>query len=116
MKFFDRLLTIIITATLTSAVWIIFGGSLMQMAEDREAMPQEEVLPPAVEAQVAPQPSPLPSPPVVTEPAPAQTDASVPPVLPQAGPPNAEASGPVVDSPAVQDLPVDRTLLQDSPS
>ncbi len=32
MKFFDRLLTIVITATLTSAVWIVAGGSLIEMA------------------------------------------------------------------------------------
>ena len=33
MKFFDRLLTIIITATLTSAVWIVFGTAIMKAAE-----------------------------------------------------------------------------------
>ena len=32
MKFFDRLLTIVITATLTSAVWIVAGGSLIENA------------------------------------------------------------------------------------
>ena len=34
MKFFDRLLTIVITATLTSAFWIVFGTAIMQAAED----------------------------------------------------------------------------------
>ena len=32
MKFADRLLTIVITATLTSAVWIVAGGSLIENA------------------------------------------------------------------------------------
>ena len=32
MKIVDRLLTIVATATLTSAVWIIFGGTLMENA------------------------------------------------------------------------------------
>jgi len=29
MKFFDRLLTIVVTATVTSVIWIVFGGSLL---------------------------------------------------------------------------------------
>lgn len=33
MKFMDRLLTIIITATLTSAIWIVFGGTIIEAAE-----------------------------------------------------------------------------------
>jgi murein DD-endopeptidase MepM/ murein hydrolase activator NlpD len=33
MKFFDRLLTIVITATLTSALWIVFGGPLLNNSE-----------------------------------------------------------------------------------
>ena len=32
MKFVDRILTIVITATLTSAVWIVAGGSLIENA------------------------------------------------------------------------------------
>lgn len=36
MKLADRLLTIVITATLTSAVWIVFGTSWFDMAEDRQ--------------------------------------------------------------------------------
>jgi murein DD-endopeptidase MepM/ murein hydrolase activator NlpD len=42
MKFFDRLLTIVVTATLTSAVWIVAGGSLMEMAGQRQADSQGE--------------------------------------------------------------------------
>lgn len=37
MKFIDRLLTIIITATLTSAIWIIAGGSILEMMDDEPA-------------------------------------------------------------------------------
>lgn len=33
MTFFDRLLTIVVTATLTSAVWIVFGAAFMDAAE-----------------------------------------------------------------------------------
>ncbi|MBD2842005.1 hypothetical protein [Erythrobacter rubeus] len=36
MKFFDRLLTIVVTATLTSIVWIVFGSSLLEMADERQ--------------------------------------------------------------------------------
>ena len=32
MKIVDRILTIVITATLTSAVWIVVGGSLIENA------------------------------------------------------------------------------------
>lgn len=32
MKFFDRLLTIVVTATVTSMVWIVAGGSLIESA------------------------------------------------------------------------------------
>ena len=35
MSFVDRLLTVIVTATLTSAVWIVAGGSLMEMADGK---------------------------------------------------------------------------------
>ncbi|MEP2736700.1 MAG: hypothetical protein ABJP34_10420 [Erythrobacter sp.] len=48
MKFIDRLLTIIITATLTSAIWIIAGGSILEMMDDEPAadapMPVEPAL------------------------------------------------------------------------
>lgn len=52
MNLIDRILTIVITATLTSAVWIVAGGSLMQLAEDRTG---EDSLRPA---EAAPSPSP----------------------------------------------------------
>ena len=32
MKFADRILTVIITATVTSMVWIVAGGSLIENA------------------------------------------------------------------------------------
>ncbi|MDA9918403.1 peptidoglycan DD-metalloendopeptidase family protein [Erythrobacter sp.] len=35
MKFADRLLTIVITATLTSAIWIIFGGTMIESASEK---------------------------------------------------------------------------------
>lgn len=34
MKFLDRLMTIVLTVVLTSAVWILFGGSMMNRAAD----------------------------------------------------------------------------------
>ena len=34
MKFIDRILTIVITATLTSAVWIVFGSTMMEIATE----------------------------------------------------------------------------------
>lgn len=36
MKIADRILTIVITATLTSAVWIVFGSTLMEVAGDNQ--------------------------------------------------------------------------------
>ena len=50
MSFVDRLLTIVITATITSAVWIVAGGSLMELASQRQG---EESLRPA---EAAPSP------------------------------------------------------------
>ena len=38
MGIIDRILTIVITATLTSAVWIVAGGSLIEMAGSREGI------------------------------------------------------------------------------
>ena len=35
MNLFDRLTTILVTATLTSVVWIVFGGTLIELAENR---------------------------------------------------------------------------------
>ena len=54
MKFLDRLLTIIVTATLTSAVWIVAGGSLIEnatgesqkdTARPAEAAPSPDITP-----------------------------------------------------------------------
>lgn len=53
MSIIDRILTIIITATLTSAVWIIAGGSLIKLAEDQTG---EASMRPS-EAQPSPEPS-----------------------------------------------------------
>ncbi|MEM7700977.1 MAG: hypothetical protein AAF251_03475 [Pseudomonadota bacterium] len=82
MKFFDRLLTIVITATLTSAVWIVFGTTLLKMAEDVST--DEE--PAAIEAEPEPQ----------TPPQPVETpdvDASLPDVTtPAAAPPVPQAT------------------------
>ncbi len=36
MNIADRILTIVITATLTSAAWIVFGSTLMEIAGDRQ--------------------------------------------------------------------------------
>ncbi|MHA6333715.1 M23 family metallopeptidase [Qipengyuania sp. CAU 1752] len=52
MKFFDRLLTIVVTATLTSMVWIVAGGSLMDMASSDS---QRDIVRPA---DAAPSPEP----------------------------------------------------------
>ncbi|MBX7502545.1 M23 family metallopeptidase [Qipengyuania mesophila] len=52
MKLVDRILTIVITATLTSAVWIVLGGSLI---ENATGVSQREVTRPA---EAAPSPSP----------------------------------------------------------
>ncbi len=61
MTFFDRLLTIVVTATLTSLAWIVFGGTVLEMAEDRDAseavgedQPVEGAPAPAEEDSVAP--------------------------------------------------------------
>ena len=62
MNIIDRILTIIITATLTSAVWIIAGGSLIKLAEDRTG--EESVRP----AEAAPSPSPTTAAEAATEP------------------------------------------------
>jgi len=50
MKLLDRLTTILVTATLTSIVWIVFGGTLIELAEDRRGA--ESVRP----AEAAPSP------------------------------------------------------------
>ncbi len=61
MKLVDRLLTIIVTATLTSAVWIVVGGSLIENARgigQRDATRPAEAAPspaPASSAQPGPE-------------------------------------------------------------
>lgn len=52
MHFIDRLLTIIITATITSAIWIVAGGSLIENATGDDQL--ETTRP----AEAAPSPSP----------------------------------------------------------
>nr|WP_192895965.1 M23 family metallopeptidase [Parerythrobacter lutipelagi] len=59
MNAVDRILTIVVTATLTSVVWIVAGGSLI---ENASADSQRDVTRPAEAA-----PSPLPTPPEVGE-------------------------------------------------
>lgn len=56
MNVVDRLLTIVITATLTSAVWIVAGGSLMELASQRQGA--QSLRP----ADAAPSPEPVTSP------------------------------------------------------
>lgn len=56
-KFIDRTLTVVVTATLTSAVWIVAGGSLLEMSDSGS---QREVTRPADAA-------PSPAPPTVAE-------------------------------------------------
>lgn len=50
----DRVLTIVVTATLTSAFWIVAGGSLLDMAGDKSQL--EKTRP----AEAAPSPEPTP--------------------------------------------------------
>lgn len=52
MNFVDRILTIVVTATVTSAVWIVAGGSLIEMASSDSQL--ETTRP----AEAAPSPSP----------------------------------------------------------
>lgn len=65
MNFVDRTLTVVVTATLTSAVWIVAGGSVIEFADSEG---QRETTRPA---EAAPSPAPTP--------APAATDAATPP-------------------------------------
>lgn len=104
MKFFDRLLTIVITATLTSAVWIVFGTTLLKMAEDVSADEEPAVVEPAPQPLETPAVSPTPTeeqplgdvaPPAVETPAaPAVMETPLPPSRsPSASPTNeAEAT------------------------
>ena len=57
MRFVDRLLTIVITATLTSAVWIVAGGSLIENAtseSQRETTRPAEAAPSPGQSEAAP--------------------------------------------------------------
>ncbi len=90
MKFFDRLVTILITATITSAFWIIFGNSIASMAEQQdETVESAPVLEPALPPDPA-QTAPAPSAPV--QPAPETgTPAALPSTVPTDAPPVAPA-------------------------
>jgi len=61
MGFLDRLLTIVVTATLTSAGWILFGSGFVRMAEDSEEaaveQPSRNAAPPASESPAVTAPS-----------------------------------------------------------
>lgn len=54
LNFVDRMLTVVVTATLTSAVWIVAGGSLIELADGEN---QRDTTHPA---DAAPSPSPTP--------------------------------------------------------
>ncbi|MBV7267238.1 hypothetical protein [Erythrobacter ani] len=86
MKFFDRLLTIVVTATLTSVVWIVFGSSLLEMAKDRQDSTEDMVAP---GASPPPQPTFVPTAPPIADPD-AETDIETrddPGEMPQVGAP-----------------------------
>lgn len=51
LKFADRILTIVATATLTSAAWIVGGGSFMRYAEDQKAAETTEATTEAAKAE-----------------------------------------------------------------
>lgn len=85
MKFFDRLLTIVITATLTSVFWIVFGTTLFDMASDQS------------DEDEAPAGSIVPAPVETAAPAPAVTPAAPPIMTP--------SPTPTVSNPIVQPLP-----------
>ncbi|QYU66352.1 M23 family metallopeptidase [Leptolyngbya sp. 15MV] len=54
MRIADRLLTIVVTATLTSAAWIVAGGSLVKLAEENNGASGDTVA--AADAQGTPVP------------------------------------------------------------
>jgi peptidoglycan LD-endopeptidase LytH len=54
MRFADRLLTIVVTATLTSAVWIVAGSSLVELRDEAEQPAATSAVAVADEAQRAP--------------------------------------------------------------
>ena len=92
MTFIDRMLTIIITATLTSAVWIVAGGSLIELADQRsdtatiaqthEAAPAEQIIaatPVSLSSQQGLQDSPAPDGvPVTARPEPGEATLMIP--------------------------------------
>jgi len=107
MKFFDRLLTIVITATLTSAVWIVFGTTLISMAEGESAQESGEI----PELVDPPAPTPITPPELGQTPSPPITPAAPPIAEPSDSPDEApivapttdvepEAAGPVVEGDA----------------
>lgn len=51
MKFMDRILTIVITATLTSAAWIVFGGTWLENATERQAGTTDPEAPGGIEEE-----------------------------------------------------------------
>lgn len=55
LNFVDRMLTVVVTATLTSAVWIVAGGSLIELADSES---QRDTTRPA---EAAPSPAPTPT-------------------------------------------------------
>lgn len=65
MKFLDRLLTIIVTATVTSAIWIVFGPALMSAAQGSEGQVSDTE---ATAPQTAPEGEDRLAPPAPTEP------------------------------------------------
>lgn len=74
MKFFDRILTIIVTATLTSAVWIVFGSTFFAAAErdsaGADAAPDADAPASTSPAPVGPAAEPEPKAAATPEPAP----------------------------------------------
>ncbi len=73
LKAADRILTIVVTATLTSAAWIVFGGTLMERA--RGVSQVEKTRP----AEAAPSPTPTASERTAAPPSLDMADQSVPP-------------------------------------
>ena len=95
MTFFDRLTTILVTATLTSVVWIVFGGTLMELAENRQG---EQSLRPA-EAAPSPQA-------VSTDAAENDGESTPPPSLDTAEPDEEPDTAEATSGPATLRIPV----------
>jgi len=78
LRLLDRILTVVVTATLTSAAWIVFGGSLIEFADSRGQVAKTN---PALAVA-----NPLPSSPSAAEqgaPAPSAPAGDVPPMAEQ---------------------------------